>query len=374
MRIEDKFRKPVDLDEASLALFVNPYYVHGLVEYHRKRVGRYNNSASNTYRFAIQLVQEPTGWLRNQPRLLQCVPQRDVETLVRAFNLEADTSEELWEALCDLCLKHLRIYWKRVKKEIAKQPSPQHERLKPILLLPYPDLVLVELHRLAEQYIASLGEGDLQRHTFTDLVISRLLMDTGLRREHFQVMRYAPDDVTAQLKRDIDNRFQLHIPVGEFKNWNSRAFRFHKEETARTKIHVFDLDDPDLQRDLLVYVDHIRPVLLRGKDHDHVFPVYTTGEVPRDHTVGTRIEEFSARMLKLSSLPPQVKAVKYLSTHSYRHILGTALAKREGLEAAAKFLMDTIEVVIDTYARWVASEPHEDVSKRFRLSRKGLSL
>lgn len=369
MRIEKEFRAPIPVDEASMALMVNPYYVHGLVEYHRKRVGRYNQSASNTYRFAIQLVQKNTGWLRNQPRLIEKLPKRDIDFLVSAFKLQGETPEELWEALCDLCLNHLRIYWKRVKKEIAKQPSPAQERLRPILMLPEPDDVLVEMHAKAEKYIASLREGDTQRHTFADLLSSRLLMDTGLRGGHFHRMQLG-----VHLERSLDNIFKLRIPVADFKNWNSRAFKSHGEEDPRMKSQVFDLDDPELQRELLVYVDVIRPQLLGGMEHDYLFPVYTTGEEPRGHSFASRIVEFSSKMLKMSDLDPAIKDVRYLSPHSYRYILGTAVAKRFGLEAASVFLLDTLEVTNDTYARWVPSELHEDVARRVRSSRTRRSV
>jgi len=347
--------------EVNFALLIDARAWHDLVRFQRTRGGAYNGSSEKILAFATSLVQDKVGWLRSKPQLISLLDKEHLASLQRVYSITGEHApRDLWERLCDGCLRHLRGYGttvRTIKKRIGRSAL---EPFMAILDLPRPEIVLDKLKVAAKRDLEQLMKPSTRFHYFTDLLIAMLLQETALRREHFETMTYRLDN-TGHLRR-VGNRFYLDIPIRDFKNWDGAVFK-DLSENATIR---FNLDDPELQEALATYVDQVRPMLLKGNRHDFLFPTYTTGKPPRPHYIYSRYVGYTRRYLPMTGLPQDVLEIGQFGPHVVRYIIGTTCAKAGSLADAADALLDTIEMVTKRYQHFKPTQRHERAAARRR--------
>ena len=338
------------IDQVSLALLVDPDVSFGLMSFELERLGGGNEDSDQSLRTARMLLQEERGWLWRSPSLSKHLPPGWLETAEQNVKLAADDSlsdVERWQRLCAATLKRLRGYGRRHQK-IKKPTRPPFEPILPILESQRPMKALEDMHALAAKDLKRMPEGLARDRLFMRLVLSGLLARTVLRIGHFAAF------TLGQVVEGRRGGLAWRVPVSDFKNKDGAVFAKLSEEDS------IDVDGfpPELQSRLAEYLEEVRPRLLRGQNHEHVFVVPETGSpasatfLSREVQALTRtyLAEEGSRGLRLAGVRP-------FMAHAYRHIAATNAVKLTGsFEVAAQLLMDSVEVVRATYARFLPSD------------------
>ena len=349
-RSEDNGGLGLAVDQVSLALLVDPDVAYGLMSFEIDRLGAGNEDSDQSLRTARMLLQEDKGWLWRSPSLAKHLPVGWLESAEQNVKLVPDDSlsdVERWQRLCAATLKRLRGYGRRHRK-IKKASRPPFEPILPILELQWPMKALEDMHSLADKDLQRMPPGLARDRLYMRLLLSELLARTALRIGHFEAF------TLDQVVKGLRGVWAWRVPVSDFKNKNGAVFAKLSEEDS------IDVDrlTPESHARLAKYLEEVRPRLLKGQHHEHVFVVPESG-LPASATFLSRevraltetyLSEDGSRGLRMTGVRP-------FMAHAYRHIAATNAVKMTGsFEVAAQLLMDSVEVVRATYARFLPSD------------------
>lgn len=335
-------------DDVTLGMLVDPDVSFEWMRFEEARAGGLNNTTRQHLAFARMLLQPRRGFLWLNPEWAERLPAGFVERAEQNADLEGappSSTKERWRRLCAATLEILKEYG-RGHNERQRPTRDPFGRIRPILRGPEPDTVLDEMHAacMRDHRIMPVWMRDA---FFMRVLLSRMLRHTAFRIGHFRKLR------VTDLVRGADGSIAWNVPVDHFKNKRSSIFR----SVAPTGVLQYARFPKDLQGMLAQYLDEVRPRLLRGKHHDFVFVKEDTGEPVTKGYLSTRIRKLTGDYLSEDGhRGVHLDGVLPFGPHAYRHILATTALKLESLDVAAMLLLDSLDVVRDSYTEFLPED------------------
>jgi transcriptional regulator with XRE-family HTH domain len=303
----------LDLTECqTLALLAVPRLVKAHLAWWERRAGEVNSGQRNFRQVIRSLCARKTGWLRQQPELLETLPER-----FRDGN---------WDDMCDeilkFCAEHTR------KKPVSRSRDP-FEPIRPLLRLPDPGQPIFDLIDELTEEAASFRADSLARAiALRDAAQLALLMIVPVRLETFFKLTVGTGGHFS-IKQD---RLHLKIPGHLVKNGDTHG-----------PLRIDGLES-ELLEPIKRYLEVARPRLLRGAETNLMF-ISAHNPTSMWVTASMRLVEITYR--HLSNQIPQG-----IPMQSFRHLVASRYLKLHPGEyqGVATLLHDSLQTVLDTYA------------------------
>lgn len=306
----------IPLEEAgTLAWLAVPELVNGYLEFLAARSeGLVHGGHRQFATFVASLVRQDYGYLRQQPAMLQKLPDRFV-------------SGHSWETLCASAYE-LALTWKRSASDIARKPEEPIRQLLSLDEPLQPLLAMVDkLDRLAlEDTPGSVKEARKRR----DALLVAMLLANPLRSRQFSNMRWRADN-GGNLYRAADGQWRLRFESRDMKNGRVSASR------------GYDAPLPSwLSARIEAYLEEFRPALIAGgKDGGFVFPSSRGGGVWTQ--LGRHVEKLTRR---------HIPGCPGFGPHAFRHLVATNWLRHNPNDflTVSELLNDSLHVVLANYA------------------------
>lgn len=297
--------------EPTIAVFAVPELVEHFFRWLVERAdGVANNRVKTLANFVQSLTENETGWLTQQPVLLERLP--------------GSMQTRTWSDACAAVNALATAYRGESRGGISRDPF---EPLRGLLSLAEPFAPIRDAIRALDA--RALGAG-LQSATAAvakrDALLLVVLMSIPLRLRNLVLLRYRADQ-TGTLRKEPDGRWWIRIPAHETKNKKAIAVRLPKSATAR-------LDE---------YVAIYRPRLLMTSQCECVFPASMGHPGP---WWGLNVRLFS---LTKTYIP----GCMGFHTHGFRDLVATRWLDKhpEDYPTVAHLLGDDLQTAIKTYSR-----------------------
>lgn len=261
-----------------------------------------------------------------------------------------DLSDREWIGAIGAAIESLR----HTLVTSARVPETVSDRLEPILSLPRP-LDVVDTIRgvqAADQGRLRAGSVAWARSLRNRLLIA-LLAQTALRSATIgQILVSGPDRHLAK----TSGAWRLDMPVALFKSDSETVF-----EGGRYRRLL--VDDGYLAPLLEEYLSVARPLLLGGRDGDHLF-VTTNGAEVIGMTASvvqqTVVDITRCAIGSAAPIDRRIVGIDHLTPHHFRGILATSVLKSTGsTRIAADAIHCTEKTLIEHYGRWAPSDRAE---------------
>lgn len=294
----------------TMAWFAQPNAVRAHLEWLERRAGENNTGVRNFRQVVHSLVVRDIGWLRQQPEMMERLPER-----FRAAD---------WDALCDetiaICKAHSN------KKVVLTRNALRS--LRPLLAIDDPlDPLYDAIEELCHDAEAFPRGSIVAARSLRNAALMALLLTVPLRLETVIQLTIGPGG-----HLDIrDGELFLDIPESLLKNGTKRGPL------------VIDGLQSELVDVIGRYIELARPQLLKGKESDRLF-VSSRGYMWTE--ASTALEQFTRRYLH------QYMNGKGLCMHSFRHLVASRYLKLhpDQYEGVAVILHDNLQTVLDIYA------------------------
>lgn len=298
----------------SLAWFAAPEALNAMLSFMSERSGGVRHNGHKAFcSFGISLLQEKTGFLRQQPHLLSELPA----SAVRGRS---------WNELCEQATELLKT-WKAQANSKSRNPDLgiQYFLEYEWPLSPVID-AMNKLHTIASTTPADSQESLLAKR---DRLLLGMLISNPLRLRHWIVLGSKPS-AAGDIYRTNQGSWRIRIPGDQFKN------------RKRVGSDSYNVALPDWLTELVDdYVNNVRPKLLAGQEDTGEFLLSANGK---------RFNGLSHHLAKLTKrLIPGCGGIR---SHAFRHLVATDWLTRfpNDFLTVAELLHDSLEVVLRDYA------------------------
>lgn len=294
----------------TMAWFAQPNAVRAHLEWLERRAGENNTGVRNFRQVVHSLVAKDTGWLRQQPEMMQRLPER--------FHA-AD-----WDTLCDETLDICRAHSK--KKVVLTRDALRS--LRPLLAVEDPlDPLYDAIDDLCHDAEAFPRGSIVAARSLRNAALLALLLTVPLRLETLIQLTIGPGG---------------HLTIKDGELFADIPEHLIKNGTKRGPL-VIEGVKSELVEMIARYIELARPQFLKDKASDRLF-VSSRGNMWTG--ASTALAHFTRRYLH------QYMDGKGLCMHSFRHLVATRYLKLhpDQYEGVAVLLHDNLQTVLDTYA------------------------
>ena len=350
----------------SFALLVFPAIWDWYVSWREKRRGFYTAWEIDMLRVGIALARAETGWLRQNPQLVDRL--EPVPGLVSRRDIAAVRKD--WAAACEAIHKHAAG---RVK-EIQRVARVHRDPFEPILAVLESPSPLAEYRKISDE-ILRLRPDEARypvcaAEAARSYLMLRLGMHLGLRQRNLRELLYCRKGDVPRSERVLtdrkqgelrwserDNGWEVFIPSVAFKNAHSSYF-------GKRPFRLVLPDLEGLYPMLEAYLSRHRAVLLRGANDPGTFFVKTMKQSSKSATYdqNTFYEAGRLTIQRYGVFNPYtgrgaIKGLLPHGPHNIRDVLATHILKRTGsYEQASYAIQDTPAMVAKHYGRFLPQD------------------
>ena len=305
--------------------------------------------------------EKETGYFTHRPRHLDPVPGLLDETFIKQATADwvkaATTAYTEMSQIADdieAAAKQIRNPWFRIEPIISRD-----DPLTPL----FDAIELLASHRPGlYSSPVSIAYHDRQQ------LIVHLLLNSRLRASNVRELTWRKDN-KGQLRQDKDGTWIIVLRQELLKNAGSSALPPNGEDV----VIELDKEDATLYKALDNYLLGLAPtrnVLLTGKPTNVLFPGLSKNGVMTEQNFYKVVAHFTASYLvKFPWRDGGIEGVLPFGPHAIRHLVATHVIKTTGtVEAAANALLDSVETLRKTYARFLTRDKSRLTNRIIRES------
>jgi hypothetical protein len=350
----------------SFALLVFPAIWDWYVNWREKRRGFYTAWEIDMLRVGIALTRADTGWLRQNPHLMDRL--EPVPGLVTRRDINAARKD--WAVACEVLHKHAAARVKEIQR-VARVHRDPFEPILAVLEAPSP---LAEYRKISDE-ILRLRPDEARypvcaAEAARSYLMLRLGMHLGLRQRNLRELlvcrkgevprseRVLTDRKQGELRwSERDQGWEVFIPSVAFKNAQSSYF-------GKRPFRLVLPNLEGLYPMLEAYLDRHRAVLLRGATDPGTFFVKTMKRSSKSaaYDQNTFYEAWRLTIQRYGVFNPYtgrgaIKGLLPHGPHNIRDVLATHILKRTGsYEQASYAIQDTPAMVAQHYGRFLPQD------------------
>ena len=279
-----------------------------------------------------------------------------------------DRAVENWPEVAATAYDQLSRMGDDIADAAKKIRDPWH-RIEPLLdmdepLTPLFDAIDLMSTRRPGRHSSPI---EIARHDRDQLIV-HLLLQSRLRASNVRELTWRSDN-NGQLRQDKSGLWFITLAQEFLKNAGSSALPPKGEDV----VIELDPDDALLHETLNRYLlgeSATRGVLLPDATSHAVFPGKAIGGCLTKQAFYKSVSHFSARYLVwFPWREGGIKGVLPFGPHSIRHLVATHVIKNSGtIEAAANALLDSVETLRKTYARFLSKDKSRITNRIIRGS------
>jgi transcriptional regulator with XRE-family HTH domain len=348
----------------SLSTFLCPGVIDRFIAWKRERRGGYTRSIEITLELIDSSLHPKFGLIAQSPGFGARLPS--VGGLISEADVQRAQGD--WVKACEYAKAFTSKRLKELTNLVAKGRDP-FEALLPVLDHPQP---LREYYKIVHE-IRDRMPGDVyplrRAEALRDLMILRLGLDLALRqknnRELFVCLPGQIPRSWKELKRLARGEMSLNNEGGWIVRMPKSAFK-NSDSNAVDEENTFPLKDRDgLYGEIEEYLD-ARPRLLKTYEDPGTFFVKTVS----GRTKTAAYDQFGyynafRKVVRTYGIynpftgRGAIRGLRPHGPHSVRHVLATHLvATTGGFSEAAGLLLDSEQMVRETYAKWGSEDRH----------------
>jgi hypothetical protein len=350
----------------SFALLVFPAIWDWYVNWRERRRGFYTAWEIDMLRVGIALTRADTGWLRQNPQLMERL--EPVPGLVTRRDITAARKD--WAGTCEVLHKHAAARVREIQR-VARVHRDPFEPILAVLEAPSP---LAEYRKISDEILRL--RPDERRYPVCaaeaarSYLMLRLGMHLGLRQRNLRELlmcrkgevprseRVLTDRKQGELRwSERDQGWEVFIPSVAFKNAQSSYF-------GKRPFRLVLPNLEGLYPMLEAYLDRHRAVLLRGAADPGTFFVKTMKRSSKSaaYDQNTFYEAWRLTTQRYGVFNPYtgrgaIKGLLPHGPHNIRDVLATHILKRTGsYEQASYAIQDTPAMVAQHYGRFLPQD------------------
>lgn len=356
----------VAVDRLSLALLAFPSVWDWYLQWREARRGFFSSWELNMISLGLSLVRQGTGWLRQNPQLLENL--RPISGLLAEQDIDAARAD--WDATCDAAHRHslARI------KEIGRVARVHRDPFEPILPILEDQSPLGAYRRITHEILRHMP--DRRRYprgaaeSVRGFLMLRFALHLGVRQKNLRELLLCQRGSLPRTDRQLEalrrgelrwntkeRGWEVVIPSNAFKNSNSSFF-------GRKPFRLLLPDLDGLYGHVDAYIAELRPWLLKGAPDPGTFFVKTVKRTSRDasYSQAAFYEAWRLIIQRYGIHNPYtgrgaIKGLLPHGPHNVRDVLATHVLKHTGsYEQAGYAIQDTPEMVAKHYGRFLPQD------------------
>jgi hypothetical protein len=356
----------VPLSHLTFALLAFPGIWDWYIQWRERRRGFYTTWEINMLSSGLELTRYKTGWLRQNPQLLDRV--QPIPGVLSATEIEAARAN--WNETCDGLYQHAinRL------KEIQRVARVHRDPFEPVMTILESSSPLAEYKKITDEILNRFP--DDVRHPVAaaeavrSFLMLRLGLHLGLRQKNLRQLMVCSREDAPRTERQLndmkrgemrwserDSGWEVLIPSNAFKNATSSFFG---SKPYRLVLRDFS----GLYAQIDAYINNHRAKLLRGAKDPGTLFVKTVKATSRnaEYDQTTFYEAWRLTIARYGIYNPYtgrgaIKGLLPHGPHNVRDVLATHVLKKTGsYEQASYAIQDTPEMVRKHYGRFLPED------------------
>lgn len=356
----------VAVDRLTLALLAFPSVWDWYLQWREARRGFFSSWELNMISLGLSLTRQGTGWLRQNPQLLENL--RPITGLLVEQDINAARAD--WEGTCDAAHRHSLARIKEIGR-VARVHRDPFEPILPILedqnpLGAYRSITHEILRHMPDRRRYPRGAAESVR----GFLMLRFALHLGVRQKNLRELLLCQRGSSPKTDRQLEalrrgelrwntreRGWEVVIPSNAFKNSNSSFF-------GRKPFRLLLPDLDDLYAHIDAYIADHRPRLLNGAPDPGTFFVKTVKRTSRNASYNQTAFYEAWRLIiqRYGIYNPYtgrgaIKGLLPHGPHNVRDVLATHVLKHTGsYEQAGYAIQDTPEMVAQHYGRFLPQD------------------